>query len=142
MIAYSVSEDPLFHPVVIKDKLGFWKRILIVDDDADVTVTFKAGIEENNNDPNTRIEVYTSNDPISALLEFKPNYYDLLLVDINMPHMNGFELCEKILVIDINVRICFMSSVEINREALREIYPSLSLGCFIRKPKSQVYALG
>ena len=69
-----------------------------------------------------------------ALSEFKPNFYDLLLVDINMPHMNGFELSEKILAIDINVKVCFMSSVEINREALREIYPSLSLGCFIRKP--------
>src|SRR5215467_16364225 len=90
--------DPLHHPVVIKDQ-RFWKRILIVDDDADVTLTFKAGIEENNKDPNTRIEVYTSNDPMSALLDFKPNFYDLLLVDINMPRMNGFELCEKILAI-------------------------------------------
>ncbi len=66
--------------------------------------------------------------------EFKPNFYDLLLGDIKMPHMNGFELCEKILAIDINVKVCFMSSVEINRKALREIYPSLSIGCFIRKP--------
>jgi DNA-binding response OmpR family regulator len=51
-----------------------------------------------------------------------------------MPHIDGFELCEKILAIDINVRVCFMSSAEINREALREIYPALSLGCFLRKP--------
>ena len=69
-----------------------------------------------------------------ALTEFKPNFYDLLLVDINMPHMNGFELCEKILAIDINVKVCFMSSAEINHEALREIYPAISVGCFIRKP--------
>jgi CheY-like chemotaxis protein len=64
------------------------------------TLTFKAGIEENNNykDANSRIEVYTSNDPVIALSEFKPNFYDLLLADINMPHMNGFELCEKILL--------------------------------------------
>jgi CheY-like chemotaxis protein len=125
------------HPV----KQRFWKRILIVDDDADVTVTFKAGIEENNNykDTNNRIEVYTSNDPVIALSEFKPNFYDLLLADINMPHINGFELCEKILAIDINVKVCFMSSVEINREALREIYPALSLGCFIRKPVTMDY---
>ena len=41
------------------------------------------------------------------------------MVDINMPHMNGFELCEKILAIDINVKVCFMSSVEINREATK-----------------------
>ncbi|MGA9152033.1 MAG: response regulator [Candidatus Nitrosopolaris sp.] len=88
-----------------------------------------------------RIEVYTSNDPIVALSDFKPNFYDLLLVDINMPHMSGFELSEKILVIDINVRICFMSSLEINREALREIYPSLSLGCFIRKPVTIDYLI-
>ncbi|MGB8936710.1 MAG: response regulator [Candidatus Nitrosopolaris sp.] len=100
------------------------------------TITFRAVIEEsnNNNDVNKRIEVYTSNDPIVALSEFKSNFYDLLLVDINMPDMNGFELCEKILAIDINVRICFMSSGEINREALREIYPTRQEGCFIRKP--------
>jgi hypothetical protein len=55
--------------------------------------------------------------------------------------MNGFELCEKILVIDINVRICFMSSVDINRGGLREIYPSLGLGCFIRKPVNIDYLL-
>ena len=38
-----------------------------------------------------------------------------------MPHMNGFELCEKILAIDINVKVCFMYSVEINREVVRDI---------------------
>ena len=134
MIAYRL-EDPLFHTDVAKDKQRFWKRILIVDDDEDITITFKAGIEEsnNNNDANRRIEVHTSNNPLVALSEFKPNFYDLLLVDINMPHMNGFELCEKILATDINVKVCFMSNGEINPEALREIYP-MSLGCFIRKP--------
>jgi CheY-like chemotaxis protein len=117
MIAYRLAEYPLYQPVVVKDKQRFWKRILIVDDEADVTLTFKAGIEDSNNktDANKRIEVYTSSNPVVALSEFKPNFYDLLLVDIKMPHMNGFELCEKILVIDINVRICFMSAVEINR---------------------------
>jgi DNA-binding response OmpR family regulator len=140
---HSFTEDPLYHPIVIKDKQRFWKRILIIDDEADVTITFKAGIEDinNNNDANKRIEVHTSNDPVVALSEFRPNFYDLLLVDVNMPHMNGFELCEKILAIDINVKVCFMSCVEINREALREIYPSLSLGCFIRKPVTIDYLL-
>ncbi|MGC2574933.1 MAG: response regulator [Candidatus Nitrosopolaris sp.] len=116
---------------------------MIIDDDANITTTFKAAIEDGNNgyDVNKRIEVHTSNDPVAALSEFKPDYYDLLLVDINMPHMNGFELCEKILAIDINVRICFMSFIEINREGLREIYPSLGIGCFIRKPISMDYLL-
>src|SRR5215831_17318791 len=140
MIAYRRLE--VYKPV----KQRFWKRILIVDDDADVTVTFKAGIEENNNkDANKRIEVYTSNDPVKVLSYFKPNFYDLLLADINMPHMSrksniaGFELCEKILAIDINSKVCFMSSVAINSEALREVYPGISLGCFIRKPVTMDY---
>jgi CheY-like chemotaxis protein len=68
-----------------KDKQRSWKRILIVDNDVGVTTPFKEGIEENNkNDANKRIEVHTSNDPVAALSEFKPNFYDLLLVDINM----------------------------------------------------------
>ncbi len=139
---YSYAEDPLYHPVVIKQDQRFWKRILIVDDEADITITFKAVIEDSNNHndaKNSRIEVYTSNHPVIALSEFKPNFYDLLLVDINMPYMNGFELCEKMLAIDINVKVCFMSSVEINREALREIYPAISLGCFIKKPVTIEY---
>ncbi|MGA9150203.1 MAG: response regulator [Candidatus Nitrosopolaris sp.] len=135
MIAHKPVE--VYHPV----KQRFWKRLLIVDDDKDITITFKAAIEESNNhnDAKKRIEVYTSNNPVKALSEFKPNFYDLLLVDIKMPNMNGFELCEKILAMDINVRVCFMSSEEINREALREIYPSLTVGCFIRKPIAMDY---
>jgi len=119
----------------------FWKRILIVDDDNDLTTTFKAVIEDSNdgNDANKRIEVYTANDPVVALSDFKPNFYDLLLVDINMPRMNGFELCEKILAIDLNVRVCLMSSGEINWEALREMYPTRQEGCFIRKPVTTDY---
>jgi len=127
--------------VSVKDKQRSWKRILIVDDDVDVTITFKAVIQNSNNDTNKRIEVQTSNDPVVALSELKPNFYDLLLVDINMPHMNGFELCEKILAIDINVRVCFMSSGEINPEALREIHPIRQEGCFIRKPVPIDYLL-
>jgi CheY-like chemotaxis protein len=109
---------------------------LIIDDDPDSTLTFKEGIENSNGneDINKRIEVYTYNNPLIALSEFKPNFYDLLLTDINLPNMNGFQLCEKILLIDINVRVCFMSSGEINLEALREIYPTLILGCFLKKP--------
>jgi CheY-like chemotaxis protein len=133
---HNFVEDRSDSAIVIKDEQRYWKRILIIDDDADVTLTFKAVIEDsNNNDVDVkRIEVYTSNDPVASLSEFKPNFYDLLLVDINMPRMNGFELCEKILAIDINVRVCLMSNGEINREALREIYPTRQEGCFIRKP--------
>ena len=78
--------------------------------------------------------MYAYTDPLEALFAFKPHFYDLLLVDINMPKMNGFELCNRILKIDINVRICFITAGDTNIEALREMYPTLSIGCFIKKP--------
>src|SRR5215469_16049897 len=138
--SHTRTGDPLYNPVVIKDKQRHWKRILIVDDNVDITVSFKTAIEDNNDTTLTKkIEVHTSNNPVMALSEFKPNFYDLLLVDINMPRMNGFELCEKILAIDINVRVCLMSSGEINWEALREMYPTRQEGCFIEKPVTMDY---
>jgi len=125
--------------VSVTDKEEFWRRIMIIDDDSDTTLTFKEALENSNDTDERRIQVHTYNDPLIALSEFKPNFYDLLLIDINLPNMNGFELGQKILEIDINVKVCFMSSGEINREALGEIYPALSLGCFIRKPAAIDY---
>jgi FixJ family two-component response regulator len=57
-----------------------------------------------------------------------------MLTDIYMPSMNGLELCQKILELDSNVRVCFMSAAEVNIDALREVYPNVSFGCFIQKP--------
>jgi CheY-like chemotaxis protein len=77
-----------------------------------------------------RFAVYTYNNPVTA-----QNFYDLLLTDIYMPHMNGFELCQKVMELDANVKVCFISAAEINIEALREVYPKArSIGCFIKKP--------
>jgi DNA-binding response OmpR family regulator len=87
-------------------------------------------------DNKTRFEVYTHNDCLEALFEFKPNFYDLLLIDINLRHINGIELYEKISKLDLNVKVCFMSAGEINHEAIRQIHPSLNIGCFIKKPIS------
>ena len=56
--------------------------MLIVDDDPDITLTFKVGLEGHGS-----FDVYTYTDPLEALSNFKPHFYDLLLVDINMPKM-------------------------------------------------------
>jgi DNA-binding response OmpR family regulator len=56
-----------------------------------------------------------------------------------MPDMNRFELCTEILKVDVNVKICFMSSGEVNHEAVRELYPSISIGCFLKKPVAVDY---
>ena len=102
--------------------------ILIIDDELDITLTFKSALKHNG----FKVDVY--NDPVLALSYFKPNFYDLLLIDINMPHMNGFKLCEELLKIDANPKVCFMSAGQINQEALREVHPTKNIGCFINKP--------
>ena len=104
------------------------KVILIVDDDPDMTSIFSLGLQDEG------IEVYAYNDPLDAISEFRPNFYDLLLVDINMPKINGVELSRQLLELDSNVKICFITAGEANIEVLRELYPARDIGCFIRKP--------
>jgi DNA-binding response OmpR family regulator len=104
------------------------KVILIVDDDADMTSIFSLGLQDEG------FEVYAYNDPLEVLSQFRPNFYDLLLVDINMPKINGIELSRLLLELDSNVKICFITAGETNIEALRELYPTRGIGCFIKKP--------
>ena len=67
------------------------KRVLIVDDEMDITLSFSLAIEDSG-----LYEVDTYNDPLVALSNFRPNSYDLLLLDVRMPGMNGFELYDEI----------------------------------------------
>lgn len=106
-----------------------YKRILVVDDNSDIVFTLKIGLESD-----LTIQVYSYDNPVTALLEFKPNFYNLLLIDVNMPLMDGFQLAQKLLQKDLNVRVCFMTSGEINMDAAREVHPLKSIGCFIKKP--------
>ena len=80
------------------------------------------------------VQVFGFDNPVTALVEFKPNFYDLLLIDVNMPLLDGFQLAHNLLRRDLNVRVCFMTSGEINMEAAREVHPLKSIGCFIKKP--------
>ena len=124
------------YKTLTKEQERFWKRILIVDDNKDITTTFKAAIEDSNdgNDTNKKIllQHYHNSNQISMIFSWLTSICHVL---------NGFELREKIFAIDINVRVCLMSSGEINWEALREIYPTRQEGCFIRKPVTIDYLL-
>jgi CheY-like chemotaxis protein len=120
------------------------KQVLVIDDDHDSALSVKTCLESYYGDDNEEwkfhvFEVTMYVDPVKALAEFKP-YYDLLLVDINMPTVNGYELVEKLTRLDFNIKVCFMSSGELNYEALRDIHhPSKSFGCFIKKPATRDY---
>jgi two-component system, OmpR family, response regulator ChvI len=106
------------------------RRILVVDDDTDVISTFKMILEMNG----FEVDAYTS--PTLALSNFKPNSYGLLLLDIRMPIMNGFELYRKIKSIDSRVEACFITAFEDYREEFKESFPMLDEAkYFIRKPK-------
>ncbi len=105
------------------------KRILVIDDDPDIVFTLRVGLES---DPT--MQVFGFDNPVTALVEFKPNFYELLLIDVNMPLMDGFQLAQNLVRRDLNVRVCFMTSGEINMNAAREVHPLKSIGCFIKKP--------
>jgi two-component system catabolic regulation response regulator CreB/two-component system response regulator ChvI len=58
-----------------------------------------------------------------------------------MSGMNGFQFSQMVLELDVNVRVCFITAGEINIEALREVYPNVNMGCFIKKPVSIDYLI-
>jgi DNA-binding response OmpR family regulator len=109
-----------------EEEKGQKKKIMIVDDDVDITNSFSLALEDSG-----LFEVDTYNDPLVALSNYRPNSYDLLLLDIQMPKMNGFELCINIKKIDSKVKVRFISEYDVDE--LREQFPSLELDCFNSK---------
>ena len=107
------------------------KKIMLVDDEADILWLFKMILESD-----ARLKVDSFSDPIVALENFRPGLYDLLLIDIAMPKMNGFELYDKIRELDKKVKISFVTASEMFYEEIRkEAFPELDTTiCFIRKP--------
>jgi two-component system, OmpR family, response regulator ChvI len=100
-----------------------------VDDEPDITLTLGKGLEQGGYD----VQVF--NDPQVALSNFKPNVYDLLILDIKMPNMTGFELYRKLRQIDPNVKACFITAFETYYEKFRqEFFPLEEIKGFIRKP--------
>jgi CheY-like chemotaxis protein len=107
------------------------KRILLVDDEPDVCMVYQIVLE----DAGYQCISYT--DPIKALQEFRPKYYDLILLDIKMPILNGFELCKKIIELDRTVHIVFITASEEYYEKFRsQHFPELGKINYIQKPVS------
>ncbi len=108
------------------------KKILIIDDEPDITYTIKNILEDNG------FAADTFNDPILALNNYKVNFYDLVILDIKMPKINGFELYIKIRQQDPKSKICFLTEITTFNEVFRKT--RLSFGktinedYFIQKP--------
>ena len=113
---------------VEKNENGEKKRILIVDDEVDITNSFSLALEDSG-----LFQVDTDNDPIVALSNYRPGLHDLLLLDVKMPKMNGFELYDKIRKIDQKVKVCFISAFDIDSHALKEQFPLLEIDCYVPK---------
>jgi CheY-like chemotaxis protein len=94
------------------------KRILIVDDEPDITFTLRTILEENG-----FIEVDVYNEPLLALQNFKSRFYSLLITDVAMPRIDGFELYKHIKKIDDRIKVIFVTASEVNYQALRELLP-------------------
>jgi DNA-binding NtrC family response regulator len=107
-------------------------KILIVDDEEDLAKLFKIGLERSG------FEVTVYNDPLSALHQYKPGYYDLLLLDVRMPGLNGFELYQKIIELEPSVKVCFITAYEEYYDGSKRNTNQIVYDCFIKKPISIV----
>jgi len=125
MIAWNGSKIDAYQTSVQEKKY----RVMIVDDEQDITTIFKIGLERN------EFIVTAFNDPLEALSKFRPGMYDLLILDIRMPGMNGFELYQKIRELDDKVKVCFLTAFEDYRREFKTSFISLNeVKCYLKKP--------
>ena len=117
-------------------------RVLVVDDEPDIITLFELALRDRG------FEVDSFSDPLAALSNFKPCYYDLVILDIKMPKINGIELCAEMKKIDDQIKICFLTAGEMYydrfrlgknqqlQEDVQEKYCRPNNGQFLQKPIS------
>lgn len=110
---------------------GTKRRILAIDDEPDITLMLKLGLEDGG------FDVDAFSDPELALFSFRPGLYDLVLIDIMMPKMDGFALYEQLKKVDPGVKVCFLTASEMYHEENRGIeHCALNKDLFLQKPIS------
>jgi CheY-like chemotaxis protein len=105
---------------------------MIVDDEKDILSILKSGLE-------TRggfiVDAFSSGEAaLQAFTDQAPDRYDLILTDIRMPKMNGFELYRKIREKNTSIPIAFITAFEINEDEFSRVMPSTKVRGFIKKP--------
>ena len=109
-------------------QLEIGKKILLVDDESDVCFVLEMVLREN------RFVVDSYDDPFLALKRFKAHLYDLVILDIKMPKLNGFALYREIKTLDKKAKVCFLTAGEMYYGVYSDIFSSLPANHFIRKP--------
>lgn len=107
------------------------RSILVVDDEPDIVITLRTVLERNN----FKVDTYT--EPQQAIKNFKPNAYSLLILDIKMPQMNGFELYKELIKIDKNIKACFLTALSELHDYdafKKEVFPKSGQRYYIQKP--------
>lgn len=106
------------------------KRVMLVEDEDDIVMLFEMIL---GSDAGLKLDSFT--EPFAALNNFISGSYDLIMIDVTMPKMNGFELYHEIRKLDDKVKVCFLTAGEMYDEEVRkESFPELDINCFIRKP--------
>jgi CheY-like chemotaxis protein len=112
-------------------KLGkLSKKILVVNDETDINATVRHVLE----DRGFKVDSYE--DPRLALENFKPQYYDLVIIDSKMPQMNGFAFYKEVRAIEPNVKTCFLTAADVQPDHYSDDSFSSPppANCFIRIP--------
>lgn len=115
-------------------KINSAPRIMIVDDESDILSVIKRGLESKND---FMVDTFSkADDAIENFQNRPPNYYDLVITDIRMPKVNGFELYRRIKDTNPDMKIAFITAFEINKEEFSKVIPSVNVTHFISKPVS------
>jgi CheY-like chemotaxis protein len=114
---------------------------MVVDDEKDILRVIKRDLESgrnnNNYETNFLVDAFSNSELALDAIEHHPaNYYDLVLTDIRMPKMNGFELYRRIKEKNPSMKIAFITAFEINKEEFSKVLPSIDVKDFIIKPIS------
>ncbi len=104
--------------------------VLLIDDDEDILTVLKRLLEVKG------VNTYGFTDPVLAVEHFRNNAanYDMVVTDIRMQQMNGFEVARAVKEIRPDIKLAFITAFEINKSEFEKVLPSTKVDAFITKP--------
>ncbi|MEO9320529.1 MAG: response regulator [Nitrososphaera sp.] len=112
----------------MRPRSGSAYRILVVDDEPDIIPVIRRYMLREG----FLLDDFTDSE--LAVQQFKPDFYDLALLDIRMPKLNGFDLYRQLKMRDDNLKVCFLTAYELYFNDFRKTFPEIRISCFIKKP--------